>query len=107
LTGANLLLSDLHARLVAGKELSSDDILRLNQLDDTASNIDSVMQEYDHNLKKDADKITKKTDVLNNTVNVAMIVVVIAIILVVYLYIMRPINILTIFFSQLYLAANQ
>ena len=95
LAGISLLLNDLRSRLAGGEELSSEDLLRLDQLDSVMSEVSTVLQEYEHHLQGDVKKIDTQTNLLNNITLIFMVISVIAISLVIFLYILRPINTLT------------
>ncbi len=92
LPAINLLLRELQTRLNNNEELSRDDILSLEELDEIANDVQITVREYDRYLNAEKTRITKTTTLYTRIIIGMMIILVLTIILLSTFNILRPIK---------------
>ena len=101
LPGINVLLEALQARFKNDEELRKEDILYLNQLDDTSIAIQETVDVYSRYLNAEEIHIAEITGLYTSIIVGAMIILILAIILLSTLNIHRPIEQLTSFSEKI------
>ena len=92
LPAIDLLLGELQTRLKNNEELSRDDILSLEELDDIANDIQVTVREYDRYLNAEETRITNITTLYTRIIIGAMIILILTITLLSTFNILRPIQ---------------